>query len=402
MVNKLTANSLVSKGETSLTRFEPLSLDEQNTLDHLLDNENVIQFILEQEEAFKAILKCNTFAQAKKKFRFSDSALMNTAQTLFEKRDILLSIAKNRTAHVKPTSYRISETLLDLSNPVSYLFLLVDGIFTLVTSIGVLSFMAAGSIFAGMAVLIGVVHFVGMAKEIKHRDEKINRRYQLLALQNECVDIYLKHKLHLPTEVSDEVDEVKIRSDKKWQNAKDALGSVVLVASTLFYSYYAITLALSVAFTGLAFVSVMTGPIGIGVALGVAIGVGLAIGYMKYRQDTTNQVLKAKRKKMENDFNHKFEKYQELRLQELNNQPETRLSPVLRSKKQAEIEKEEKKQPAAFPFGNFGNHTKKEYYGPKRSTNLLFKVIGAASEEKKDSVEQKERNSTVLSRRQSC
>lgn len=355
----------------TLERLPPLSPEEESLLDTLTEEE--VFFVLENGEDFKAVLKYDSFQKAKRKFVVRDPVSLRVAKNLFDKKATLLSIAQKRTINVKPSSHKIGETLLDLSSPASYLFLLIDASFTLVTGIAVATFVAIGGVFAALVAVIGLIHFIGMYKELKQRDKKIDRCYQLLALQNECIDTYLK-KQNQPVDLDIEIEnQSDAKPDKKrWQKTKDAIGSGIIVSSTLFYSYYAVTLALTVAFAGFAFVSVMTGPIGIGVALGIALVAGISIAYLKYRQDSKNQILKENRKEMERQFNAKYDKYQTLRLSAHNKKNENieELSPpsqpLFKSVTKA-ISPKESRKIAAFPIGTWINHdTKNSYQNTER------------------------------------
>jgi hypothetical protein len=208
-----------------------------------------------------------------------------------------------------------------------------------------------------------------MHKELKQRDKKINQCYQLLAIQNECLETYLKkheqQSADLETETENEI--VQKPDKKRWQKAKDTIGSAIIVSSTLFYSYYAVTLALTVAFAGFAFVSAMTGPIGIGVALGIALVAGISIAYMKYRQDSKNQILKNNRKEMECQFNIKYDKYQALRFSAHNkkNDNTTELSPsrhMFKAVPTKSLAPDENSKMAAFPVGKRPSHDAKNGY----------------------------------------
>jgi hypothetical protein len=231
-----------------------------------------------------------------------------------EKLDLLETIAKKTPRHVKSASNKISESLIDALTPTSYLALLLDAGFTLITSIALGPFIAIGVGFLALFLLVGGVHFIGTYKEIKEKDQEENERFQFLALRNECANIYLrkKHQDEFLQEYSFKNVEAK-PEEKKWQNAKGVLGAGVLVTGALFYTYYAVTQGLMIALAGSLVVGALGGPIGVGIALAVCIGVGIFFGYKKYQLHKKEQALQCERDGMKNEFEVKYKKCQKIR-----------------------------------------------------------------------------------------
>lgn len=268
-----------------------------NQIEQLTQEEKDVLNSLTQEDLEFIIFNCKNE---------NSLQVIKTNPRFAAKKQILTSIAKKRSAHLRLSSNKISESFLDVMNPISCLVLIVDAFFTLTTAIVLTSFIIVGSFFSLLIGAIGIVHFLGKYDELKREEKVRDNELQLLALRNACANIYLKKDPEEIDQPSANENAPTKKNKKKWQNAKDILGAVVIAVSTLFYTYYAITLGLSAALAGSLIVGAMGGPIGIGIALGVSFAIGLYLGYKKYQLIKKNDLLEKERETYEDNFSKKY------------------------------------------------------------------------------------------------
>lgn len=293
-------------GVTALPRT-PVAL-EQNELDLLMS--------LSDGEIFN-IFECENFAEI-------EGALSARNKSKLPE---LIRISQKQSAHLKRVNNKITESLVDFTNLLSWCLLIIDTIFTLLVGISVTMFAIAGAGFSALFIAIGIIHFATTYDELKKQEDKSDRACQLLAFKSACADAYIRKNRpiqSLDLEGADSTALEKVEVDKnRWQRVRNALGAMVVVSATLFYTYYAVTLSLTVAFASAAFVGAMCGPIGIGVALGVAFAIGAYFAFKKYQLDKNNKQLKNDIKALEKEFSGKNGKLNEcevLRSQKLQQQ----------------------------------------------------------------------------------
>gem|GEM_PF-4110642 len=255
----------------------------------------VLEAFQEDEDGLYAIMQCQDFAALKKKFPPRYKGLKKVGQALHAK-----SSLANRLRFKT-----IDESLLNLINPVTAVALIIDALFTLTASLSLASIVAATGGFGILFGVVGVVSFIGTYRGIEATEKEERKEEELLLLKKACAELYLaKHpEVQKPQQA---VPPPKTADKNRWQKASDSLGTLMLVSSTLFYTYYALTLAISVAFAGSALAVALTGPIGLGVALAVAFGVGLYFGYKRYQVYKENDRLQLERKNLTADYEIEF------------------------------------------------------------------------------------------------
>jgi len=304
-----------------MRKLEQLNEEEQKELNELSDKELLF------------ILKCVKLKEIEKK--------------LSSKMVMLTAIAKKRSAHLKNSSNKISESLLEAINPTSYLTLILDAGFTLITSMTLVPFSIVIGGFVAIFAVVGGVYFKGVHEELKKKDKKMNESYQLLALKNECAEVYLKRKQspYIPISTESQNSEPKV-DKKKWQKAKNILATPIIVTGALFYTYYAVTQALMIAFAGSLAIGAMAGPIGIGVVLGVSLAIGIYFGYKKYQAYKKEEMVAVQHKKMQSEFEVKYKTCKKIRSKELESEYNIKYEEYKQLNREPKINREEKDRPS--------------------------------------------------------
>ncbi|OGT55949.1 MAG: hypothetical protein A3F43_02805 [Gammaproteobacteria bacterium RIFCSPHIGHO2_12_FULL_42_10] len=248
------------------------------------------------EVALNAILNCRSIEELRRKTH---------GETLFS--------IKYQTA-----SFSVTEALIESWNHIGAFVLIMDSFFTLSTALTLFAFFAFGSIFTVLLGISGMIYFVGTYIELKNEHREKGDQDQLLAIKTLCIAHKQKQILAPDNQVA--LNELLIHFDEKspqfkptgrerWRSAKETVYAIVLTTGTVFYTYYAFTLGLSVALAGSLFVGAMTGPIGLGIVFSAALLFGVVMGYKKYQTSQANARLENRRQSLKNTFNEYHDLY---------------------------------------------------------------------------------------------
>ncbi len=244
-------------------------------------------------------------------------------------RVLLRSIAQKYAVHAQliKRRYKITESLFDLWEGLGAFVMLMDSFFTLGTAITIGGVLLAGSIFVMGLCVVGGLYFLSAYKEHTQKEHKANQTYMLLALKMVCEQAVLHHEHHPKVELTEEAlmshlalpeklkteageGEKEREAARRWPRLKSALFAGVLTTSSLFYTYYAITLGLSLVLSGTAVVGAMVTPVGLGVVLGVLVLVGIYLGYKKYQSCKQQDALRYRREIAKTYFEEQHDAYE--------------------------------------------------------------------------------------------
>jgi hypothetical protein len=242
-------------------------------------------------------------------------------------RVLLQSIAQKYAIHAQliKRRYKISASLFDLWEGLGSFVMLMDSFFTLGTAITLGGMLLVGSIFVMGLCVVGGLYFVASYREHKQKENAANQNYMFLALKMVCEQAVLYHECHpdidlteaalllrlaIPETTNTEAEKKEIEAARRWPRIRSALFAGVLTTSTLFYTYYAFTLGLSLVLASTAVVGAMVNPIGLGIVLGVLVLAGIYLGYKKYQSCKQQEALRDRREAAKTYFEEQHEQYE--------------------------------------------------------------------------------------------
>lgn len=231
-----------------------------------------------------------------------------------------------RFYHADYDSNFISQSIFSsLNDATSYPFM------TLLAIIGMLaikfltlSLLTAG--FSALTLIVGTIFFAASYQEFRESRHQSEKFLDFATIKIQCADELIKRQKNIlkgfhidPDKQPASIDKMiqikpfEYRNKNILQKLKPAIGTGLLTGTMLFGTYYLGATAIIAAFGAITAVSVMTGPIGLGIAAAAGILLAIYSGYRQYQSRVATERIEKQQVYAARLFSHKRDECYELR-----------------------------------------------------------------------------------------
>lgn len=181
-------------------------------------------------------------------------------------------------------------------------------------SLSLISLSILTAVFICLLISTGAIFFYSTMRESKRENHKASKEINLLELKLICAnEIFRRQKYQMAKEkipqaaLSEKVFSLNLEKPikNKFPHLKKSIGATLMVTPMLFGTYYFVTTGILAAF-GLTTISgILTGPIGIGIAIAAALCIGIFFGYKLYQSCIHEELFNKKIKRINKIVDYK-------------------------------------------------------------------------------------------------